>query len=65
MPQFDGDASAFEVDNMSLNLVEAVGEVSSYFTYYGCPIKMKGEMCKMEEMALYVVLTDLHPLAED
>ena len=50
---------------MSLNLSEAVGEVSSYFTYYGCPIKMKGQMCKMEEMVLYVVLTDIHPIAED
>ena len=56
---------AFEVDNMSLSLSEAVGDVSSYFAYYGCPVQLQEQNCHMEETVLYVVLTDLHPIAED
>ena len=50
---------------MSLSLSEAVGDVSSYFTYYGCQVQYQAQDCHMEETVLYVVLTDLHPIAED
>ena len=39
LKDFDVDSVAFEVDNMSLSLSEAVGDVSSYFAYYGCSVQ--------------------------
>ena len=65
LKDFNENSTAFEVDNMSLNLSEAIGDVSSYFTYYGCPTQMKDQNCKMDQMVLYVVLTDLHAISED
>ena len=56
---------AWELDDMQLNIAEMVGNVCSYFTYYGCPTEMLSQDCQMEEMVLYVILTDIHHMTQE
>ena len=65
IPDINANSDMWELDDLQLDLADMVGNVCSYFTYYGCPTEMEDQDCKMEEMVLFVVLTDIHHITEE
>ena len=61
--KISSESNLWDIEDIQLNLADVVGNVCSYFSYYGCPIESTSQECSKDELVLFIVLTDVQSIS--